>query len=77
MNMTKSQIYIIPQGEEGATQTIILMTVNCNNKKRNLFRGKEYILFLKKRICFNYLKIFTKAISLIMKLKENKIVNQR
>ena len=27
---TKSQIYIITQGEEGATQTIILLAVNCN-----------------------------------------------
>ena len=30
MNMTKSQIYIITQGEDGATQTIILLAVNCN-----------------------------------------------
>ena len=77
MNMTKSQIYIITQGEEGATQTIILMTVNCNNKKKKPLSRKRIHSFFKKRICFNYLKIFTKAISLIMKLKENKIVNQR
>jgi len=32
MNRTKSQIYIITQGEEGATQTIILLAVNCNIK---------------------------------------------
>ena len=30
MNRTKSQIYIITQGEEGATQIIILLAVNCN-----------------------------------------------
>ena len=45
-------------------------------KKKPLSR-KRIHSFFKKRICFNYLKIFTKAISLIMKLKENKIVNQR
>jgi len=30
MNRTKSQIYIITQGEGGATQIIILLAVNCN-----------------------------------------------
>ena len=41
MNRTKSQIYIITQGEEGATQTIILRTVNCNIKTVQNNREKE------------------------------------
>ena len=41
MNRTKSQIYIITQGEDGATQTIILRTVNCNKLTVQNNREKE------------------------------------
>ena len=41
MNRTKSQIYIITQGEEGAIQTIILQTVNCNKLTVQNNREKE------------------------------------